>query len=48
MTRSPMRVPANTIAPVETTVPAPSSVGRSSSPLAVERGESVGCFPTTA
>ena len=48
ITRSPTVDPAKTIAPVETTVPAPRVVGGSGSRLAVERGESVGCFPTTA
>src|SRR5918995_532074 len=48
ITRAPRVVPANTIAPVETTVPAPTSAGGSGSRFAVERGESVGCFPTTA
>ena len=48
ITRSPTVVPANTIAPVETIVPAPSSSGGSSSRVAVERGESAGCLPTTA
>ena len=41
-------VPANTMAPVETIEPSPIMVGASGSRLAVERGESVGCFPTTA
>ena len=45
---SPIVVPAKTIAPVETTVPAPSTSGGSSSRFAVDRGESVGCLPTTA
>src|SRR5881275_3187880 len=36
------------MAPVETTVPSPSSAGGSGSRFAVERGESVGCLPTTA
>src|SRR6266511_3751362 len=48
ITRAPIRVPAKTIAPVETTVPSPSSAGGRSSRLAVERGESTGCLPTTA
>jgi hypothetical protein len=48
ITRAPIRDPANTIAPVETMVPSPISVGGSGSRLAVERGESDGCFPTTA
>src|SRR5581483_5582856 len=48
MTRAPTRVPAKTIAPVEITVPGPSSAGGSGSRLAVDRGESVGCLPTTA
>ena len=48
ITRSPIVVPAKTTAPVETIVPAPSSSGGRSSRFAVERGESVGCFPTTA
>ena len=41
-------VPAKTTAPVETIVPSPSSSGGSGSRFAVERGESVGCLPTTA
>ena len=48
MTRAPIVEPANTIAPVETTVPSPTTVAGSGSRLAVERGESVGCLPTTA
>src|SRR5205823_8687090 len=48
MTRAPTCVPAKTIAPVETIVPSPISVGGSGSRLAVERGESDGCLPTTA
>ena len=48
ITRAPMDVPAKTTAPVETTVPGPSSSGGIASRFAVERGESVGCFPTTA
>ena len=48
MTRSPTVVPAKTTAPVETIVPAPISAGGSGSRFAVERGDSVGCFPTTA
>src|SRR5829696_8145713 len=48
ITRAPRRVPAKTIAPVETIVPGPSSAGGSGSRFAVERGESVGCLPTTA
>ncbi len=48
ITRSPIVVPAKTTAPVETIVPAPISAGGSGSRFAVERGESVGCFPTTA
>jgi hypothetical protein len=48
ITRAPMRVPANTIAPVDTTVPGPSSSGGSSSRFAVDRVESSGCLPTTA
>jgi hypothetical protein len=48
ITRAPRRVPAKTIAPVETIVPGPSSAGGSESRFAVERGESVGCLPTTA
>ncbi len=48
MTRSPMVEPAKTIAAVETMVPAPITVGGNGSRLAVERGESVGCLPTTA
>ena len=47
-TRAPMRVPAKTIAPVETMVPSPISAGGSGSRPAVERGESEGCLPTTA
>ena len=46
--RAPTRVPAKTIAAVETVVPAPSSSACSSSCLAVERGDNVGGFPTTA
>jgi hypothetical protein len=48
MTRAPIVEPAKTIAPVETIVAAPITVGGSGSRFAVERGESVGCFPTTA
>ena len=48
ITRAPIREPAKTIAPVETIVPSPISVGGSGSRLAVERGEREGCFPTTA
>ncbi len=48
ITRAPIRVPAKTIAPVETIVPSPISAGGSGSRFAVERGESDGCFPTTA
>ena len=48
ITRAPSFVPAKTIAPVETIVPAPISSGASGSRFAVERGESVGCLPTTA
>src|SRR3954451_18852816 len=48
MTRAPTFVPAKTTAPVDTIVPSPSSVGGRSSRFAVERGESDGCFPTTA
>jgi len=48
ITRAPILDPAKTIAPVETIVPSPISVGGSGSRLAVERGESEGCFPTTA
>src|SRR5436190_8189781 len=40
--------PANTIAPVETIVPSPISVGCNGSRFAVERGPSAGCLPTTA
>src|SRR5262245_41178828 len=43
-----MEEPANTTALVETIVPSPSSAGASGSRFAVDRGESVGCFPTTA
>ena len=46
--RSPTVEPANTIAPVEITVPSPIVVGASGSRFAVDRGESVGCLPTTA
>ena len=46
--RADRRDPAKTIAPVETIVPAPISVGGSGSRFAVERGDSVGCLPTTA
>src|SRR4051812_5408046 len=48
ITRAPTVVPAKTIAPVETIVPSPITAGGSGSRLAVERGESDGCFPTTA
>ena len=48
ITRAPTVVPAKTIAPVETIVPSPSVAGGSGSRFAVERGESVGCLPTTA
>src|SRR5712691_9053880 len=47
-TSAPIRLPANTTAPVETIVPSPISVGGSGSRFAVERGERDGCFPTTA
>src|SRR6188472_1700120 len=48
ITRAPSVEPANTIAAVEITVPSPTTVGGRGSRLAVERGESVGCLPTTA
>jgi hypothetical protein len=48
ITRAPIRVPAKTTAPVEMTLPGPSSSGESSSRLAVVRGPNVGGFPTTA
>ncbi len=48
ITLAPIVVPAKTTAPVETIVPAPSSAGCRSSRFAVERGDSTGCFPTTA
>ncbi len=48
ITRAPIREPAKTTAPVETIVPSPITVGGSGSRFAVERGESVGCLPTTA
>src|SRR6185312_1518902 len=48
ITRAPSVEPANTIAPVEITVPSPTTAGGSASRFAVERGESVGCLPTTA
>ena len=48
ITRAPTVEPANTMAPVEITVPSPTTVGGSGSRFAVERGESVGCLPTTA
>ena len=48
MQRAPMREPAKTIAPVETTVPSPITVGGSGSRFAVERAPSDGCLPTTA
>src|SRR4051794_40074401 len=48
ITRAPSRDPANTTAPVETIVPSPISAGDSGSRFAVERGDSEGCFPTTA
>src|SRR5579885_132833 len=45
---APITDPANTIAPVEITVPAPIIAGGSGSRLAVDRAPSVGCCPTTA
>ena len=48
ITREPIAAPANTIAPVETIEPSPITVGGRGSRLAVDRGESEGCFPTTA
>src|SRR4051794_6703056 len=48
MQPAPIDEPAKTIAPVETTVPAPIVVGGSGSRFAVDRGPSVGCLPTTA
>ena len=48
ITLAPIVVPAKTIAPVETIVPAPITVGGSGSRFAVERGDRVGCLPTTA
>ena len=48
ITRAPIVEPAKTIAAVEMTVPSPTTVGGSGSRFAVERGESVGCLPTTA
>src|SRR6187401_463008 len=48
ITRAPSVAPAKMIAPVDTTVPSPTTAGGSGSRFAVERGESVGCFPTTA
>src|SRR5690349_11921541 len=48
ITREPTVDPANTTAPVETIVPSPSVAGGRGSRRAVERGDSVGCFPTTA
>src|SRR5215471_15131359 len=48
MQPAPTRAPANTIAWLETTVPAPISAGGSGSRRAVERGPSAGCLPTTA
>src|SRR3990170_105945 len=48
MTRAPICEPAKTIAPLETIVPSPISAGGRGSRFVVERGESVGCLPTTA
>ncbi len=48
MTRAPIELPANTMAPVETMEPSPTRVGGSGSRFAVERGERTGCLPTTA
>src|SRR5689334_22753352 len=48
MQRAPICEPAKTIAPVETTVPSPITVGGSGSRFAVERAPSDGCLPTTA
>src|SRR5437763_7948899 len=45
---APIVVPANTIAPVETTVPSPIRAGGSGSRLAVDLAPSDGCLPTTA
>ena len=48
MQPAPIAEPANTIAPVEMTVPSPIVVGGSGSRFAVEAAPSVGCLPTTA
>src|SRR6185436_13875370 len=48
ITRAPITEPAKTIAPVETIVPSAIVVGASGSRLAVDRGDRVGCLPTTA
>src|SRR4051794_31172330 len=48
MQPAPICDPAKTIAPVETTVPAPISAGGSASRFAVDLRPSVGCLPTTA
>jgi hypothetical protein len=45
---APIDDPANTIAPVETTVPSPMRGGGSGSRFAVEVAPSAGCLPTTA
>src|SRR5690349_21828267 len=45
---APIVEPAKTTAPVEITVPAPTTVGGSGSRFAVEDAPSDGCFPTTA
>src|SRR6266566_3003290 len=48
MHRAPILAPANTIAPVDTTVPSPISTGGSGSRFAVDLGPRAGCLPTTA
>src|SRR6185437_13194753 len=48
MHAEPIVAPANTIAPVETIVPSPSTAGGSGSRFAVDFGPSDGCLPTTA
>jgi len=48
MHRAPIWEPANTIAPVDTTVPSPITVGGNGSRFAVDLAPSEGCLPTTA
>src|SRR6476469_951406 len=48
ITRAPIFDPAKTTAAVETTVPSPTSLGGNGSRFAVDRGDRVGCLPTTA